>query len=189
MEPMDRTIQGASPSLERPAFYALRPGGWRDLVTLLHPPYTAWNLANVAIGAPLSPHVYPGRLLAALAAFFLAVAICAHVLDELHGRPLGTHLSSRTLIALAVVSLMGAAAIGIVGAVTISLTLIPFVLAGVFFVLAYNLEWFGGRFHTTFWLAISWGAFPVLTSYWINALEIRPSVLLAAGGCAMLLVA
>jgi hypothetical protein len=189
MEPTGRTIQGASPSLERPAFYALRPGGWRDLVTLLHPPYTAWNLANVAIGAALAPHLYAGRLLAALAAFFLAVGICAHVLDELHGRPLGTHLSSRTLIALAVVSLTGAAAIGIVGAVTISLTLIPFVLAGVFIVLAYNLEWFSGRFHTTFWLAVSWGVFPVLTAYWVNALKLRPSALLAAGGCAMLLVA
>jgi len=188
MQPRGRTIQGAAPSLERPAFYALRPGGWRDLVTLLHPPYTAWNLANVAIGAALAPHLYPGRLLAALAAFFLAVGICAHVLDELHGRPLGTHLSSRTLIALAIISLTGAAAIGIVGAVTISLTLIPFVLAGVFFVLAYNLEWFGGRFHTTFWLAVAWGVFPVLTAYWVNALELRPSALLAAVGCAMLLV-
>ena len=157
-------------------------------MTLLHPPYTAWNLANVAIGAALAPHLYPGRLLAALAAFFLAVGICAHVLDELHGRPLGTHLSSRTLIALAIISLTGAAAIGIVGAVTISLTLIPFVLAGVFFVLAYNLEWFGGRFHTTFWLAVAWGVFPVLTAYWVNALELRPSALLAAVGCAMLLV-
>jgi hypothetical protein len=188
MQETGRTIQGVSPSLERPAFYALRPGGWRDLVTLLHPPYTAWNLANVAIGAALAPHLYPGRLLATLAAFFLAVGICAHVLDELHGRPLGTHLSSRTLIALAVVSLSGAAAIGIVGAVTISLTLIPFVLAGVFFVLAYNLEWFGGRFHTTFWLAVAWGVFPVLTAYWANALELRPAALLAAVGCAMLLV-
>ncbi len=160
MEPTGRTIQGASPSLERPAFYALRPGGWRDLVTLLHPPYTAWNLANVAIGAALAPHLYPGRLAAALAAFFLAVGVCAHVLDELHGRPLRTHLSSRTLVVLAVVSLTGAAAIGIVGAVTISLTLIPFVLVGVFIVLAYNLEWFGGRFHTTFWLAVSMGRLP-----------------------------
>ena len=189
MEPPGRTLQGASPSLERPAFYALRPGGWRDLVTLLHPPYTAWNLANVAIGAALAPHLYPVRLAAALAAFFLAVGVGAHVLDELHGRPLGTHLSSRTLVVLAVVSLTGAAAIGIVGAVTISLTLIPFVLAGVFIVLAYNLEWFGGRFHTAIWLALSWGAFPVLTAYWVNALELRPSALLAAAGCAMLLVA
>ncbi len=188
MEPMRRTIQAASPSLERPAFYALRPGGWRDLVTLLHAPYTAWNLANVAIGAALAPHLYPGRLGAALAAFFLAVGVSAHVLDELQGRPMGTHLSSRTLVILAAVSLTGAAAIGIVGAVTISLTLIPFVMAGVFIVLAYNLEWFGGRFHNTFWLAVSWGVFPVLTGYWVNALELRASALLAAAGCAMMLV-
>jgi hypothetical protein len=189
MEPTGRTIQGASTALERPAFYALRPGGWRDLVTLLHAPYTGWNLANVAIGAALAPHVYAGRLAAALAAFFLAVGVGAHMLDELHGRPMGTHLKTRTLVALAVVSLVGAAAIGVVGAVTVSLTLIPFVLAGVFIVLAYNLEWFSGRFHTTFWLAVSWGAFPVLTGYWVNALELRPSSLFAAGGCAMLLVA
>jgi hypothetical protein len=189
MEPTRRTLHGDSPSFERPAFYALRPGGWRDLVTLLHPPYTAWNLANVAIGAALAPHLYAGRLVAALGAFLLAVGVGAHVLDELNGRPLGTHLSSRTLVVLAVVSLTGAAAIGIVGAVTISLTLIPFVLAGVFIVLAYNLEWFGGRFHTTPWLAVAWGAFPVLTAYWVNALELRPSAVLAAGGCAVLLVA
>ena len=182
-------MQRTSPPLERSAFYALRPGGWRDLVTVLHPPYTAWNLANVAIGAALAPHLSPGRLAAALAAFFLAVGVSAHVLDELHGRPLGTHLSSRTLVVLAVVSLAGAAAIGIVGAVTISLSLIPFVLVGVFIVLAYNLEWFGGRFHTTFWLAASWGAFPVLTAYWVNALELRPTALVAAVGCALLLVA
>jgi hypothetical protein len=158
-------------------------------VSLLHPPYTAWNLANVSIGAALAPHLYAGRLLAALAAFFLAVGVCAHMLDELRGRPMDTHLSSRTLVLLAAASLIGAAAIGIVGAVTISLTLIPFVLAGVFIVLAYNLEWFGGRFHTTFWLAVSWGVFPVLTGYWVNALEIRASALAAAAGCAMLLVA
>ena len=157
-------------------------------MTLLHAPYTAWNLANVAIGAALAPHLYPGRLGAALAAFFLAVGVSAHVLDELQGRPMGTHLSSRTLVILAAVSLTGAAAIGIVGAVTISLTLIPFVMAGVFIVLAYNLEWFGGRFHNTFWLAVSWGVFPVLTGYWVNALELRASALLAAAGCAMMLV-
>src|ERR1700689_4789999 len=189
MEPTGRTIPGGSTSLDRPAFYALRPGGWRDLVTVIHPPYTAWNLANVAIGAALAPHLYAGRLLAALAAFFLAVGISAHVLDELHGRPLGTHLASRTLVAGAVVSLTGAAAIGIVGAVTISLTLIPFVLAGVFIVLAYNLEWFGGGFHRPFWLGGSRGVFPVLTAYWVSALELRPAALLAAGGCAMLMVA
>jgi len=156
--------------LDRPAFYALRPGGWRDLVTVLHPPYTAWNLANVAIGAAVAPHLYGGRLLATLGAFLLGVGVCAHVLDELNGRPLGTRLSTRTLVAMAAVSLAGAVAIGVVGGVTISLTLIPFVAAGAFIVLAYNLEWFGGRFHTAFWLAASWGAFPAFTGYWVNAL-------------------
>ena len=47
-----------SPS-PRPAFYALRPGGWRDLVTVLHPPYTLWHVSNVAIGAAAAPQLYP----------------------------------------------------------------------------------------------------------------------------------
>ena len=87
----------ASRQLERPAFYALRPGGWRDVVTLLHPPYTAWHLSYVALGAAAASVVHVDRLLAALAAFFLAVGIGAHALDELNGRPLGTRLSDRTL--------------------------------------------------------------------------------------------
>src|SRR6476659_1415264 len=97
--------------LERPAFYALRPGGWRDLVTLLHPPYTAWHLSYVAFGAVAAQEVHTDRLLAALAAFLLAVGVSAHALDELNGRPLGTRLSDRTLIFLAVAGLAGAIAI------------------------------------------------------------------------------
>src|SRR3954466_10386851 len=90
------------------AFYALRPGGWRDLVTLLHPPYTAWHLSYVALGAAAAPVVHMDRVLAALGAFFLAVGIGAHALDELNGRPLGTRLSDRTLWALALAGLGGA---------------------------------------------------------------------------------
>ena len=94
-------------SVPRPAFYALRPGGWRDLVTLLHPPYTAWHLSYVALGAAAAPVIHSDRLLAALAAFFLAVGVCAHALDELHDRPLGTRLSDRALIGLAAGALAG----------------------------------------------------------------------------------
>ena len=101
--------------LARPAFYALRAGGWRDLVTVLHPPYTAWNLANVAFGAAAATQIHTDRFVATLAAFFLAVGISAHALDELNGRPLKTRLSDRTLIGLAVASLAGAIAIGIAG--------------------------------------------------------------------------
>src|SRR5207248_4763502 len=140
--------------------YALRRGGWRDLVTLLHPPYTAWHLSYVALGAAAAPAVHVDRLVAALAAFFLAVGIAAHALDELHGRPLGTGVSQAGLVALAVGALVGAIGIGIAGAVTISATLLPFVAVGGFLVVAYNLELFGGRFHDDRWFALAWGAFP-----------------------------
>jgi hypothetical protein len=158
---------------QRPAFYALRPGGWRDLVTLLHPPYTLWHVSYVVIGAAAASQLHAGRIAAAVAAFLLAVGIGAHSLDELHGRPLGTLLSRRALLALAVFGLGGALAIGIVGMFVVSATLAPLVLAGVFLVLAYNLELFGGRFHTDLWFALAWGAFPALTGWWSNALALH----------------
>ena len=132
---------------ERPAFYALSGGGWRDLVTLLHPPYTAWHLSYVALGAAAASTFDLARLGWALGAFLLAVGVAAHALDELHGRPLRTRLSDRTLIALAVLGLGGACGIGVAGAITVSATLIPLVLVGAFLVLAYDLELLGGRFH------------------------------------------
>jgi len=162
----------AEPS-PRPAFYALRPGGWRDLVTVMHPPYTLWHVSNVAIGASVAAHVYVGRLAAAMAAFFLAVGVGAHALDELQGRPLGTQLSRRTLITLAAGGLGGALAIGIAGTIIVSPTLVPLVLAGGFIAPAYNLEWFNGRFHTDFWLAASWGGFSAFTGWYVNALGLH----------------
>src|SRR6185436_2842127 len=121
-------MPAAQPQLERPAFYALRRGGWRDLVTLLHPPYTAWHLSYVALGAAAAPTLHADRLLAALGAFFLAVGVSAHMLDELHGHPLRTRLSDRTLIALAVAGLAGAIAIGVVGLAIVSVSLAPFIV-------------------------------------------------------------
>ncbi len=173
---------------QRPAFYALRPGGWRDLVTVLHPPYTAWNLANVCFGAAAAAQIHTDRFIATLVAFFLAVGVSAHTLDELNGRPLKTQLSDRTLIGLASVSLAGAIGIGVAGCIIVSATLIPFVLAGGFFVVAYNLELFGGRFHTAFWLAFAWAAFPALTSWWVNtlsfgSLKVDVAGALVAAGC------
>src|SRR5262245_16153799 len=159
----------------------MRPGGWRDLVTVLHPPYTAWHLANVGFGAAAAAEIHTDRFIATLAAFFLAVGIGAHTLDELNGRPLRTQLSDRTLIGLAVVSLTGAIGIGIAGCFVVSATLAPLVLAGGFIVIAYNLELFGGRFHTDFWLAASWGAFPALTSWWVNTLSFGSAKTVAAG--------
>ncbi|HEY7953102.1 MAG TPA: hypothetical protein VID70_08930 [Solirubrobacteraceae bacterium] len=168
---------------ERPAFYALAGGGWRDLLTLLHPPYTAWHLSYFAIGAALAPHVYLNRLLWGLAAFALAVGLAAHALDELHDRPLRTGLSDRTLIVLTATSLFGALAIGVGGIVTVSALLLPLVVAGGLFLLAYNLELWGGRFHSDLWFALGWGAFPAFTGYFVNALEVSWPALLVSVAC------
>ncbi len=174
-----RTDQEAG--LGGPAFYALRPGGWRGLITVLHPPYTAWHLANVAFGAAAASQIHTDRFISTLVAFFLAVGISAHALDELNGRPLKTRLSDRTLIALAMSSLVGAIGIGIAGCFIVSASLLPFVVAGGFLVVAYNLELFNARFHTDFWFAAAWGAFPALTSWWVNTLSFGSAKTVVAG--------
>ncbi|HET7045763.1 MAG TPA: hypothetical protein VFI37_13010 [Gaiellaceae bacterium] len=164
----------------RPAFYALEPGGRRDYWTLLHPPYTAWHLSYVAIGAALAPRFSLDRLGWALGAFFLAMGIAAHALDELNGRPLSTRIPRRTLVALAAIGLAGAAAIGVGAALAWGLGLLAFVPVGVFLVVAYNLELFGGRFHSDLWFALAWGGFPALTGYFVEAQTIRADAALAA---------
>jgi hypothetical protein len=174
---------------ERPAFYALGRGRPGELLTLLHPPYTAWHLSYFALGAALAPHLYVNRLLWGLAAFALAVGVAAHALDEMHDRPLRTGLGDGALLGLAVVSLLGALAIGVAGILTVSVWLAPFVLAGALFLPAYNLELIGGRLHSDLWFALGWGAFPALTGYFANAQKIAAPGLLIAGGCLAMSVA
>ena len=150
-------------------------------MTVLHPPYTLWHLSYVALGAALAPHFHTDRLVAALIAFFLALGVAAHVLDELRGRPLGTEIPRPALIGAAVVSLAGAVGIGIAAAVAWGAGLLAFVAVGALLVPAYNLEWFGGRIHTDWGFALAWGAFPVLTGYFVEAQAIRVEAVIAAG--------
>ena len=171
------------PEALAPAYYAAPTTGWRrDVWALLHPPYTAWHLSYVLIGASLAPSLSIVRLLATLLAFFLAVGISAHALDELRGRPLQTQLPASFLWTAAVMGLLGAVALGIAGVWVLGPWLLPFIAAGVFFVFAYNLELLRGRVHGDFWFALSWGAFPVLTAYF--AQTGRLSIAAVAAACA-----
>jgi len=135
----------------------------------------------VAIGAAAAPVIYHGRLVWTLIAFFCAVGIGAHALDELHGRPLGTRLADRTLVGLAVAGVGIAAVIGVAGAIVVSWWIAILVAAGIGLVLAYNLELAGGRFHSDLWFALAWGGFPALVGYVVNAGELAwPGVFVAA---------
>jgi len=161
----------------KPAFYALRSGGWRDYVTLLHPPYTLWHLSYVAIGATLAPQFHLDRMLWAFASFFLAMGVAAHALDELKGRPLRTRIPSAFLIVLAVASLAGGVAIGVGAAVAWGLGLLVFVAIGAAIVPLYNLEL---ALHTDAGFALCWGAFPALTGFFVEAQTLRIEAVAAA---------
>ena len=149
---------------------------------LLHPPYTAWHLSYVALGAVLAPKLDAVRLIATLLAFFLAVGIAAHCLDELRGRPLRTTIPKGVLVGAAVAGLLGALALGAAGISRTGWGLVPFMAAGVVMVLGYNLELFGGLMHTDFWFALSWGAFPTLTAYFAQTSSLSIGALVVASG-------
>ena len=193
MSPPDRAAEGvsnrAAPPVSRPAWYALERGGWRDYVTLLHLPYTAWHLSYVVIGGCLAPVGAWERLGAAVAAFALAVGVGAHALDELNGRPLRTKIPDRVLVGLAGVSLLGACAIGVAGAVTFEAWLALLIPIGLFLVLAYNLELAEGRFHSDVWFGLAWGGFPVLCGYAAVAGDVRGVTVLAAAFAVLLSLA
>lgn len=174
---------------ERPAFYALAPGGWRDYWSLLHPPYTLWHLSYVVIGASLAPEVQGRWLVETLLAFFLAMGLAAHALDELNGRPLRTRIPGGVLVAIAVIGLAGAVALGVHGAIEVSPWIWAFIGAGVFLVIAYSLELFGGLVHSGLWFALAWGAFPALTAYFAQTGQVRAEAVIAAAACAALAVA
>jgi hypothetical protein len=170
------------PEALAPAYYAVGTTGWRrDVWALLHPPYTAWHLSYVLIGASLAPTVSLVRLIATVLAFFLAVGVAAHALDELRGRPLQTEMPAGVLWTAAVIGLVGAVALGIAGVFVIGPWLLPFIAMGVFFVFAYNLELLRGRVHGDFWFALSWGAFPVLTAYFAQTGRLSLAALAVAG--------
>ena len=187
--PRDAAAEARLHPYEPPAFYALTPGTWRDYVTLLHVPYTLWHLSYVVLGAALAPAVRYDRLGATLLAFFLGVGIAAHALDELAGRPLKTRVPDRVLYVLAALSLTGAISLGVLGVVVASTWLLPFVAFGLFIVPAYNLGWFGGRFHSDLWFGLAWGVFPFLTAYWISAESFAAPAVAGAVGCFTLSIA
>jgi len=181
------TTTKSATSEEKPAWYSI-PGHGQisDFVNLLHPPYTVWHLSYVLIGIAISPVIFLDRSIAVLLAFFFGLGIGAHALDETMGNPLQTRLSKKRLYIIGLTSISVAVGIGLYYVVTVSLLILPIVLAEVFFALAYNLEMFGKKFHTMIVFAISWGVLPFLTGYFVNSLSISPTAVVVAVAIALL---
>lgn len=171
--------------MSEPAFYARTGTPGRDLLTLLHLPYTLWHLSYVAIGASLAAAVDWPRLGGTVAAFALGLGIGAHALDERHDRPLGTGLSDRWLTVLAVGSFLGVAAVSIAGAVVISPWVLAWAAAGITIAVGYAIEW-PPLLHTDLGFALAWGAFPVIVGYWAQTESVGLAALVVAGAAALL---
>jgi hypothetical protein len=166
-----------------PAYYARTGGPLADCWTLLHPPYTLWHLSYAVLGAALAPRVSWPALLLTVLAFFLAVGVAAHALDEREGHPLGTGFADRALVLAAAVALVVAVALGAYGAFWWDGTNWPLAAAvpvGVALVVGYNLELAGGRLHNDLTFGLGWGGFPVVVGYLAQGAGIGSSHGLAA---------
>jgi hypothetical protein len=168
------------------AFYALAPGGWRDYWTLLHPPYTAWHLSYVLLGAALASMPDPRIVAGSLLAFFLAVGVASHAFDELQGRPLGTRIASSVLLAVGSLALIGAVGLGLLAAAQLGPWFLVLVAVGAALVISYGLEI--PIVHSDIGFALAWGGFPVVASAAANGAPLL-ATLVAAAGAALLSLA
>lgn len=154
-----------------------------DCWTLLHPPYTVWHLSYAVLGAALATHVSWLALVMTVLAFFLAVGVAAHALDERAGHPLRTRFTDRGLAVAAGVALSIAVLLGVYGALVWDGTNWPLLVAvpvGVVLVVGYNLELFGDRLHTDGVFAWGWGGFPVAVGFVAQSPDLTWALLAAA---------
>lgn len=137
------------------------PRNFRIGVGMLFLPYTAIVTCFAAWGS-LGGTFVLDRLVAICVIYFLAVGVSAHCLDAVGGKtkPWGT-LPKRKILSIALFSLGVAFSIGLYYAFLDSPLLFPIGIIEGFFLFAYNLELFGGRFHNNISTIISWGVLPV----------------------------
>jgi hypothetical protein len=145
-------------------------------------------LSFTVIGSMLAENIHWDRVLAIVLIYFFALGIGAHALDALGSKgikPWGAVFSGFQLWALAAISLMIAYGIGVYYILMYVPLLTVMALAEGFFVFAYNLEWFQGKFHTDQWFAFSWGLLPVLSGYIMQTNCISLAALAVAGAMAL----
>jgi hypothetical protein len=157
---------------------------FRLSVGILFLPYTGMVVSFAAWGSLVVDYTIE-RLIAICILYFLALGITAHCLDAIgsKNRPWG-FLSKTRLIVVSLVSLAIAFAIGLYYIFLDSPFLLLIGIAETFFLFAYNLEFFGGRFHNNASFVVSWGILPVLagTIIQINSITIESIIVAGIAG-------
>jgi hypothetical protein len=159
------------------------PPKFRTLIGLLFLPYTGMVLSFCTLGSLLANSVSWERVLAICGIYFLGLGIAAHALDAAGSKalkPWGAFFTKKQLWLMASLSL----ALAYLAAIYYIVRYVPWLsvlaVSEGFFVFAYNLEWFNGRFHTDAWFAFSWGFLPVLAGYVMQTNRISAEALLLA---------
>lgn len=159
------------------------PPPFRSLVGLLFLPYTGMVLSFSVIGSVLAKHLYFDRVVAIAVIYFLGLGIGAHALDAVGSKgvkPWGKVLTRIQLWLTAILALVAAYLIAAYYIIHYVPLLASVALCEGFFVLAYNLEWFRGRFHKDRWFAFSWGFLPVLAGYMMQTNKITIEAVMVA---------
>jgi hypothetical protein len=151
---------------------AFGPPRFRAFVGMMFLPYTGMCISFAVIGSALVADMHWERVGAIALIYALALGVGAHAADTMgskKAKPWGSYFTKKQMVALMASSLALAYAIGIYYIVLYApLLAVVAVLEG-FFLFAYNFEIWGGRFHSDFWFAASWGALPVMAGYLIQA--------------------
>ncbi len=164
------------------------PPKFRSFIGLLFLPYTGMVLSFSVIGSMLATPLYWDRVLAIVIIYFLGLGITAHALDALGSKalkPWGTIFTKGQLWFMAILSLTLAYALAIYYMVLYVPLLWFLAISEGFFVFAYNLELFKGRFHTDTWFAFSWGFLPVLAGYVMQTNKISLPALILSSAMAL----
>ena len=157
------------------------PKKFRIGVGILFLPYTAIVTCFAALGA-ISGTLEIERITAICLIYFLALGVSAHLIDAVGGKtkPWGD-LPKRKLVTIAMIALGITFTIGLYYAFLDSPLLFPIGIIEGFFLFAYNLELFGGRFHNNISTVISWGVLPVFAGSAIQTNSISLETVLLSG--------
>jgi len=146
---------------------------WQEHVTLFHPSTTSVLLSLAVLGSLLAQEVYPDRLALFLMQIFLGGSVAANHFDEVLDRPWHTKMPAIRLWLAAMIALSAFVMIGLYFVIQVNFNFIFFVIAESFFIIAYDLELFGGIFHNAKILGISWGLV-FLGGYYLQEQALSP---------------
>jgi len=155
-------------------------------IGILFLPYTCIVTSFAAWGS-LSGSFELDRLVAICLIYFLSLGVSAHCLDAVGGKtkPWG-NLPKRKLWIISMISLGIAFSIGLYYAFLDSPLLFPIGIIEGFFLFAYNLELFGGKFHNNISTIISWGILPVFAGSAIQTNSITVEAIMLAAVSALI---